>query len=300
MVTSPRIIILGSSNTDLVLNCARLPKPGETLLGGEFHRYAGGKGANQAVAAARAGARVVMIGARGDDEFGRTALAGLRAEKVDTRHFQKTTKAPSGVALILLGGKTRENVIAVAKSANDTVSIQSVRAARDEFAKARVVVAQLEVPLPAVQEAARQARRAGVPFLLNPAPARDLPRTLLRLVDTLTPNEHEAALLTGIDDPEKAAQDLIKMGCRRVVVTLGARGVLLADEQGSRYFRTRKVKAVDTVGAGDCFMGWFAAGLAEGLSIDEAIPRALQAATISVTRAGAQPSFPRRNEVRRE
>lgn len=297
MAFATRIIVLGSSNTDLVVNCERLPKPGETLLGGEFHRYPGGKGANQAVAAARAGARVTLIGARGDDEFGRTALAGLRAEKIVTRYFQKTSAAPSGVALILVGGKTRENVIAVAKSANDTVSAASVRAAQPEFAKAQAVVAQLEVPLVAVMEAARQARRARIPFLLNPAPARELPPALLRLVDTLTPNEHEAAFLTGHDAPETAARCLLKMGCRRVVVTLGARGALLVDKNGIRHFRARRVRAVDTVGAGDCFMGWLAAGLAEGSTADEAIPRALAAATISVTRAGAQPSFPWRNEV---
>lgn len=293
----PRILVIGSSNTDLVLSCPRLPRPGETLLGGEFRRFPGGKGANQAVAAARAGGRVVFIGARGEDDFGRAAAAGLKKEGIDLRHFGVKNKAPSGVALILLGGASRENIIGVARSVNDALTVADVRRAGPEFARAKIVVAQLETPLPVVHEAARLARRHRVPFLLNPAPARALPPALLKLVDTLTPNETEASGLTGEKDPRPAGAALLRAGCRQVVITLGAKGALLVDAEGPHLFPAPKVRPVDTVGAGDCFTGWLAVGLAEGLPVAEAIPRALRAASLSVTRPGAQTSMPRRGEI---
>jgi ribokinase len=292
------IVVIGSSNTDLVLTCSRLPKPGETLLGGELARFGGGKGANQAVAAARAGARVAFVGARGADDFGQQALANLRAEGIDTRLFTVNTRAPSGVAVILLGGKERQNQIVVARSANDEIGAAQVKKAAALIRKARVVVAQLEIPLPAVMETARLAARSAALFILNPAPARALPEALLRLTDTLVPNEHEAALLTGQSDPARAARALLRKGCRRVVVTLGARGALLADATGLRLLKAVKVKPVDTVGAGDCFTAWLAVGLAEGLSLDDAAKHAMQAAAIAVTRPGAQPGMPYRREVR--
>jgi ribokinase len=293
----PRIIVVGSSNTDLVLSCAHLPKPGETLLGGEFQRFHGGKGANQAVAAARAGARVTFIGARGRDDFGRAAANSLKREKIDVRYFVECPQAPSGIALILLGGKTRENMIAVARSANDMLSPRHLQAARAEFGRAQVVVAQLEIPLGAVIRAAELAQAAHVPFLLNPAPARPLPKGLLKLVHTLTPNEHEAALLTGASDPAKAGARLLAGGCKQVVITLGAKGALLVDARGARHFCAPKVKPVDTVGAGDCFTGWMAVGIAEGLAIEETVDRALRAASLSVTRPGAQAGLPHRHEI---
>lgn len=291
------IVVVGSSNTDLVLSCARLPKPGETLLGGELSRFGGGKGANQAVAAARAGASVTFVGARGDDDFGQQALKNLKAEGIDTRFFTVTSKAPSGVAIILLGGKERQNQIVVARSANDEVSASAIKQASAAIKKAGAVVAQLEVPLASVVVAAQIAARAKVPFILNPAPARPLPAALLRLTDTLVPNEHEAELLTGQSDPAKAAQALLKKGCHRVVVTLGAKGALLADASGVRTLKAVKVKPVDTVGAGDCFTAWLAVGLAEGLSLDTAAQRAMKAASIAVTRPGAQPGMPYRTEL---
>jgi len=267
------------------------------LLGGEFQRFHGGKGANQAVAAARAGARVVFIGARGADDFGRAAATAMRRENIDIRHFQVRKNAASGVALILLGGKSRDNIIAVARSANETVSAADLRAARPEFARAGIVVAQLEIPLAAVTECARLASAEGVPFLLNPAPARNLPASLLKLVHTLTPNEHEASLLTGEKDPAKAGRILLKRGCRNVVITLGARGALLVNDEGEMRLPAPKVRPVDTVGAGDCFTAWLAVGIAEGLAMGDAMARALRAASLSVTRAGAQPGMPRRKEV---
>jgi len=277
--SKPRLLVVGSSNTDLVIQCNRLPKPGETLLGGAFTRCAGGKGANQAVAAARAGARVTFVGVHGDDDFGRAAKAGLRSEGIDVRYFRERRWVASGVALILVGGRDRQNLIAVAHSANDTLGADDVRAARPAFQRADAVVAQLEVPLDAVLAAAQLAAEAGIPFILNPAPARKLPARLLRLVDTLTPNEHEAKT--------------VGAGARRTVVTQGARGVRI----GSLLIPAPKVKPVDTVGAGDCFTAWLAVGLAEGLPLEEAARRAVRAASISVTRSGAQASMPYRQEV---
>ncbi len=295
----PRILVVGSSNTDLVIDCPRLPLPGETLLGGEFHRFAGGKGANQAVAAARAGGRVSFVGARGDDDMGRAAAAGLRGDGIDLRYFVVRKEATSGAALILLGGASKENIIAVARSANDTLKSEDIRRAEKDIRRTQVVVAQLEVPLAAVREAARLAVAASVPFILNPAPARKLPAALLKNVFILTPNEHEATLLTGESDLEKAGRKLVAQGCRHVVITLGAKGAMLVDAGGVQRFPAPKVKARDTVGAGDCFTGWLAVGVAEGLPIEDAIRRALIAASLAVTRPGAQSGMPYREEVLR-
>ena len=287
-----RLVVAGSSNTDLVIQCPRLPGPGESLAGGEFARYAGGKGANQAVAAARAGAKVSFIGAHGDDEFGRTAKAGLRKEGVDTRHFKQIKSAPSGVALIILGGKSRQNLIACARSANDAVSAEDINRAASLFHGASAVVCQLEIPLEAVEAAARLSAEQGVPFILNPAPARRLPARLLRMVHTLTPNEHEARLLTGEKNLACAAKKLLKTGCKQVVVTLGARGALVTDGNGTRMVPAPKVSPVDTVGAGDCFTAWLSVGIAEGMPLDAAARRAARAASIAVTRHGAVAGMP--------
>lgn len=297
IVFQMRIIVVGSSNTDLVLHCDRLPRPGETLLGGEFTRFAGGKGANQAVAAARAGAQVTFIGAHGADDFGRAAKTGLRAEGIDVRYFRERADAPSGVALIFVGGKSRENLIGVARSANDLVSAAEIEAAAPVFKKANAVVCQLETPLPAVEAAARLAAARDIPFILNPAPARKLPKRLLRMVSVLTPNEHEAALLTGCDRPEEAADKLQTLGCRSVVITLGAKGVLVCDEQGQKRIPAPRVRPVDTTGAGDCLTAWLAVGVAEGLPLMEAAARAVRAASLAITRPGAQPGMPSRKEV---
>ncbi|CAN5631817.1 ribokinase [soil metagenome] len=293
----PRLVVIGSSNTDLVLDCPRLPKPGETLLGGEFHRFAGGKGANQAVAAARAGAKVSFIGARGPDEFGKAALAGLRREGITVTHFRVKEGAASGVALILLGGRSKENVIGVARSANDLVTVADVDAAGGIFRKAGAVLAQLETPMAAVQRAAELAGKNGIPIILNPAPARALPEALLKRVHTLTPNEHEVVILAKEAEVEKAAGKLLKRGMENVVVTLGVRGALWVHREGKQYFKAPRVKAVDTVGAGDCFSGWLAVGIAEGMEMPAAIERAVRAAAIAVTRSGAQGGMPWRREV---
>lgn len=292
-----RVVVVGSANTDLVLSCSRLPHPGETLLGGEFQEFAGGKGANQAVAAARAGGRVSLIGATGNDSYGDRMRAGLRKEGINLRHFRTLPGVNSGIALILLGGKDRQNLIGVARSANDQVNAGAVQAAEALIQSAGSVVSQLEVPLDAVEAAAEIARRHGVPFILNPAPARRLPASLLKLVTCLIPNEHEAALLTGESDPERAAIALRKKGCDVVIVTLGSKGALMLSAAGSSRHRAPKVRAVDTVGAGDCLCGWIAAGVAEGLTWPENLDRAIRAASLSVTRPGAQSAMPARQEV---
>jgi ribokinase len=292
-----RVVVVGSSNTDLVLTCERLPRPGETILGGDFARLPGGKGANQAVAAVRAGARVAFIGARGDDVFGTAARRALAAEGIDVRSFLGRADAPSGVALILVGGKDRQNLIGVARSANDTLTARDVERAASRLHRVAVVLAQLEVPLSAVRAAAALARSRGVPLVLNPAPARPLEASLLRLVHTLTPNEHEARVLTGAKNPEKAALALRRRGAANVVVTLGDRGALVATANGVTPVRAPRVRAVDTVGAGDCFSAWYAVGLAEGLDVVAAAARAVRAASLSVTRRGAQPAMPYRDEV---
>jgi ribokinase len=293
----PRLVVVGSSNTDLVLQCARLPKPGETLLGGEFARHAGGKGANQAVAAARAGARVSFVGRHGNDDFGRAAKAGLRREGIEVRHFRQISEAPSGIALILIGGRSRENLIAVARSANDRLAAADVEEAEAVIAGADAVLCQLEVPLPVVEATAAMAERCGVPFILNPAPARKLPGRLLRRVHTLTPNETEAETLTGERDVAAAARLLRRRGCGQVLVTMGARGVWVCSAEGEGRVKAPQVKPVDTVGAGDCFSAWLAVGIADGLGIMMAAERAARAATMAVTRAGAQTGMPFRGEV---
>jgi ribokinase len=310
-----RIVVVGSSNTDLVIQTPRLPQPGETILGGEFGQFAGGKGANQAVAAARAGAQVTFIGAHGDDAFGAAAKHRLRAEGIDVRHFREKPGHASGVALILVGGKSRENTIAVARSANDALTAADVRRAESAIRRAGVVVAQLEVPLSAVAEAARLAKKNGVPFVLNPAPARRLPRSLLRLVHTLIPNAREVGEIgsprggkTRIAGVQAAfarrhrevigrTAALLAAGCGQVVVTLGAEGALLAGADGFCRIGALEVTPVDTVGAGDCFVAWFAVGIAEGRDAIESAERAARAAAISVTRPGAQAGMPYAREV---
>ncbi|MEZ5276798.1 MAG: ribokinase [Opitutaceae bacterium] len=294
---SPRIVVVGSSNTDLVITGERLPKPGETLLGGEFKQYAGGKGANQAVAAARAGARVAFVGRCGADSYGEATCLKLHREGINLSYFTEDKSRASGVALIIMGGQEKENLIVVAKSANDGVSRADVQAAADAIRLAGAVVAQLEVPLEAVEAAADMAGAAGVPFVLNPAPARELPPSLFAKVDVLVPNRGEVCLLGGSSDVDEAAETLLKRGCRQIVVTLGAQGARIYNAEGRTDIPVVKVEAVDTVGAGDCFTAWLAVGIAEGLSLEDSVKRAMKAAAISVTRQGAQPSMPRRSEV---
>ena len=294
-----RVVVIGSSNTDLVTKGDRLPKPGETVLHEAFLRAAGGKGANQAVAAARAGARTVFVAAVGDDDFGAAALRGFRRDRIDTRHVRVVRGAPSGIALILID-RAAENMIAVAPGANARLSPADVDRARDSIRAADVVLASLEVPVETVTRAARLAKAAGKPFILNPAPApaNPLPQTLLECATFLTPNETELAALTGKGRSGAAAlRRMFARGLRAVLLTRGSKGVRILDQNGAHDLPAFKVKPVDTVGAGDAFNGAFAAALAEGRPIADAVRFAQSAAAISVTRRGAQSSMPRRTEI---
>ncbi len=297
----PQVLVIGSSNTDLIIKVARIPKPGETILGGKFARAAGGKGANQAVAAARAGGAVTFIARVGRDTNGDEALAGFAAEGIDVKHIVRDAKCPSGVAIILVD-QDGENSIAVASGANDRLNPADVRRAKWAFRRARVVLLQLETPLPTVAAAIELAVACGVQVVLNPAPARPLPAQLLRCVYLLTPNQSEAELLTGVtvDDEvaaAKAADGLLARGVKNVIITMGSRGAFVAGKDLRQMIPGFKVKAVDATGAGDVFNGALVVALAEGRSLLEAARFANAAAAISVTRLGAQPSAPARPEI---
>lgn len=297
----PRIVVLGSSNTDMIVGVPRVPRAGETILGGEFATAAGGKGANQAVAAARAGGAVSLVACVGRDALGDAALAGFRREGIDVRHVARDRRAPSGVALILVA-RGGENCIAVAPGANRLLSPRRARAARAALVGSSALLVQLETPLETVASAAATAARAGVPVILNPAPACALPASLLRLVTILTPNQTEAELLSGVavhdtSSAAEAATRLLAAGVRSVVITMGARGAFAMSSQGRWRVPGFRVKAVDTTGAGDVFNGSLAVALGEGRLLPAAVRFANAAAALSVTRRGAQPSAPTRVEI---
>jgi ribokinase len=299
----PVIVVVGSSNTDMIVRLARIPRPGETILGGQFVTAAGGKGANQAVAAARAGARVIFVARVGRDMFGDRARAGFVKDRIDVSLVVRDSAAASGVALIFVA-KDGENAIAVASGANANLAPPDVARAATAIAGADGLVMQLETPLATVQAAADIAAKAGVPVILNPAPARPLPERLLRRVSILTPNETEAESLTGVKVSDRAsaaraAAALHARGVAAVVITLGRRGAFVSSEQGGQLVPGFKVKAVDTTAAGDVFNGALAVALAEGRNLVDAARFANAAAALSVTKVGAQPSAPRRREIER-
>ena len=298
---SGKVVVVGSSNTDMIIKLDRLPQPGETVLGGEFATAAGGKGANQAVAAARAGGDVTFIARVGDDMFGRLAVEGLEADGIDVSHVVVDPSAHSGVALIFVD-RIGENTIAVASGANARLTAADVRAAENAIRSADILVTQLETPIETVRAAVELAAHHGVPVILNPAPARTLDEALLHQVSVLTPNETEAAMLTDLAvaskaDAERAAQKLAAMGVARVIVTLGARGAFVLDADHQELVPGFPVEAVDTTAAGDVFNGALAVTLADGADLGDAVRFANAAAALSVTRLGAQPSAPMRGEI---
>jgi ribokinase len=306
LLNTASILVLGSVNIDLVIRGPRLPRPGETVLGGEFYRAPGGKGANQAVAAARAAtarAAVSFIAAVGDDPFGAEARAHLESEQIDCDFVRAVCGQATGTALILVD-HSGENLISVASGANACLSPADIDALPDElFSSARVFVASLESPAETVLRTLRRARRAGLVTLLNPAPAQTqiVCSEWLAEVDILTPNAAETALLAGIEprtleEAEQAGRRLQALGCRSVVLTLGAQGCAVIDEQVTP-IAPLPVEAVDATAAGDAFTGALAVALAEGQPLRQAAHWANTAAGLAVTRKGAQPSLPRRAEI---
>ena len=296
-----KIVVLGSTNTDMVITGRKIPAPGETVSGGTFMMNPGGKGANQAVAVARLSAKkgaCVFIAKVGDDLFGRDTAARMKKDGIDTR-LVIDKKEPSGTALILVDAKG-QNVISVALGANGTLSPKDVAPFKKDIESAAALVMQLETPIETVAWAAKIAHDAGVPVILNPAPAQKLPKSLYPLVDWMTPNETEAELLTGVKVVDaasagKAADVLKKRGVGHVVITMGSKGAYCGDCR--KIYPCRKVKAVDCVAAGDTFNGAFAVALAEGRTCADAIAFAQKASAISVTRPGAQASVPFRREL---
>jgi ribokinase len=296
------VVVVGSLNADLVVRLTRFPSPGETVTGRDFAVHPGGKGANQAVAAGRLGARVHMAGRVGDDDQGRLLRASLDGAGVDTKAVDVDGEATTGLALITIDAEG-QNEIVIVPGANGRLSAADVERNRDLIASAGLLLLQLEVPLPTVEAAARLGRAAGATVILDPAPAQPECLRLLPFVDYVTPNERELAALAGAPgargpgEARALARALLAWGPRRVVAKLGAEGAVLIAPDGERVFPGRRVAAVDTTAAGDVWNGAFAAALAEGAEEAEAGEFANAAAAISVTRAGAQPSMPTRDEV---
>lgn len=296
------VLVIGSSNTDLIVQSENLPSPGQTVMADAFSTLPGGKGANQAVAAARAGAFVTFIARIGSDAFGLHALRCLEAEGIDTTFILRDPDLASGIASILVDRKG-ENVIAVVPGANAALSPVQVDAAATLFERVSICLLQLETPLPTVVHAAGLAKEHGVPVILNPAPGRKLPPRLLSDLFILTPNETETEILTGIlPDSEKtarqAADNLMDLGVKNVVITLGARGALLATARETAMVPAPSVDAQDTTGAGDAFNGALAAALGQTRSLADAVAFANCAGALAVTRVGAQSALPRESQIR--
>ncbi|EJN28433.1 ribokinase [Pseudomonas sp. GM80] len=295
------VVVIGSLNMDLVTRAPRLPVGGETLIGHSFATVSGGKGANQAVAAARLGAQVAMVGCVGNDDYGVQLRDALLAERIDCQAVS-VVEDSSGVALIVVDDNS-QNAIVIVAGANGAMTPAVIDRFDAVLQAADVVICQLEIPDATVGHALKRARALGKTVILNPAPAsRPLPADWFTAIDYLIPNESEASALSGLPvdslkSAEKAASHLIAMGAGKVIITLGAQGSLFANGQGFEHFPAPKVQAVDTTAAGDTFVGGFAAALAAGKSEAEAIRYGQIAAALSVTRAGAQPSIPTLSDV---
>jgi ribokinase len=296
-----RIIVIGSSNTDMVIKTEKLPAPGETILGGTFLMNPGGKGANQAVAAARLGGKVTFITKRGNDLFGNQAVGLLMREGIDTRYVVKDPELPSGVALITVDS-SGENSIVVAPGSNGNLQEEDVPSGIFESGKFEILLLQLEIPIPTVEYSAITAFEHGIKVILNPAPAGRLSDNLLKHVWLITPNETETEALTGVtitDIPsaERASLLIQEKGVKNVIITLGETGAYINSESFTGLIPGIKVNPVDTTAAGDVFNGALAVAISEGKDLKDAVIFANKAASISVTRMGAQASAPYRNEI---
>jgi ribokinase len=295
------ICVVGSSNIDLISKVPRLPVMGETMIGHSFHLGYGGKGANQAVMAARLGAQVKMVTKLGRDVFGEDTLKNYREQGIDTTYVLFDDKLSSGVAPIFVNDNA-QNFIVIVPGANMALSPADVRAAGSVILAADLLVCQLEIPIETTLEAFRVAKEGNVRTILNPAPAAALPDELLQLADICAPNETETELLTGLPvstaaEAEQAARALLDRGPKVVILTLGERGVLVVDRESATHVASLRVDAVDPTGAGDAFIGSLAVFLGEGLALPAAVQRANAVAALSVTNIGTQISFPRRAEA---
>lgn len=299
-----KVVVIGSSNTDMVVRSKKIPLPGETLLGGDFDVIAGGKGANQAVAAARSDANVSFIAKVGNDNFGEKAIQAYKNDNIDTSNIFVDSDKPSGIAIIIVDETTGQNSIVVAPGANGNLQPKDIDKVSDIIASADVVLMQLEIPLESVKQALSIAKKNGITTIMNPAPAQELSNDMLKLVDIITPNESETNSLIGFvpesdEDIIKATEILLEKVNDTALITLGSRGVYYKSKNGNGDFiPSIKVNAVDTTGAGDVFNGYFASLIANGETYEKAIQIANKAAAISVTRKGAQPSIPTFTDVK--
>ena len=295
------IYVIGSSNTDMVVKTEKLPMPGETVIGGTFFMNPGGKGANQAVAAARLGGRVTFVARVGADLFGSQALQQFQKENIDTRFVTQDPEYPSGVALIGVD-RQGENTIIVAPGSNRQLNVKDVANAFESIAEKSIILIQLEIPQETVEFAILSGKKKNCDVILNPAPVQPVDDNALRNLSIITPNETEAEMLTGIritdlKTAEQAARQLHQAGVPNVIITLGSKGAFVSTGSNGKLVAAPKVTAVDTTAGGDCFNGALAVALAEGMKIEEAVGFACQAASLSVTRMGAQSSMPYRKEV---
>lgn len=301
MKNKPKILVIGSANMDMVIKTDHFPVPGETMIGGEFSLIPGGKGANQAVAAARLGGEVSFLSQLGDDVFGAQNLENYRKEGINTSYIKLNPDRPSGVAMITVD-KSGENTIIVAPGANEEISVNDIHVAEDFFEAADMILIQLEIQLPVVFEACKLALSLGKKIILNPAPAAELQPEIFKCLFLITPNETEAEKLTGVKvideiSAKVAAEILLAKGVRHVIITMGAAGAYLHTEEFKGIIPTKKVMALDTTAAGDTFNGALAVALVKGGGMRDAVDFALKAATLSVTKMGAQSSIPYLKEI---
>ena len=292
------IIVVGSLNADLVVKSPRFPQPGETISGEDLQIIPGGKGANQAVAAARQGVKTAMLGRVGSDSFAPFLVDNLNANQVDTSHVTVDSSA-TGTAIIVVDANG-QNSIVLSPGANGNVSPADVDSA--SLSSSKLLLLQLEIPTPTVLHAAQQARANGLTVILNPAPAKSLPAELISTVDILIPNESELSLLTGLPvndftSAEKAAKEILKQGVKTVIVTLGSKGALLVTDTQVKQVDTYKVNVVDTTAAGDAFIGGFASAMLSGKALEDSVRYGCACGALATTKFGAQPSLPTKAEV---
>lgn len=292
------VVVVGSLNADLVVKSPRFPQPGETISGEDLQIIPGGKGANQAVAAARQGVKTSMIGRVGSDSFGPFLLENLKSNQVDTSHVLQTDSA-TGTAIIVVDANG-QNSIVLSPGANGKVTPADVDSA--SFADFGLLLLQLEIPTPTVLRAAQRAHEHGLQVILNPAPAKPLPHELLANVDILIPNESELSLLTGlpvndVSSAEMAAKEILKQGVQTVIVTLGSKGALLVTASQVTHVNTYKVDVIDTTAAGDAFIGGFASAMLSGKSLEDSVRYGCACGALATTKFGAQPSLPTKTEV---